>query len=85
MSKIDLNALKKFESDMETYRQYHLIRCNKGLHQMEFLGGCNTGCDEFCICSTEIFECKICNHFEYGEIIRSKHCISELFKEVRNE
>ena len=35
-------------------------------HEWAHIGGCNAGCDEDCVCSVPVHECKFCDDCDYG-------------------
>ena len=47
-------------------RDWLFIGCERG-HDMQSIGGCNAGCDEYCACSVPVHTCTRCGDSDYGE------------------
>lgn len=47
-------------------RDFLYVGCENG-HDMQSIGGCNAGCDPFCICSVPVNRCTRCGDCDYGE------------------
>jgi hypothetical protein len=41
--------------------------CAEVGHDWKHLGGCNAGCDDACICSVPVHECRKCGDCDYGD------------------
>lgn len=48
-------------------RRIAAATCTDIGHDMVCLGGCNAGCDEHCVCSVPVCECRRCGDCDYGE------------------
>jgi hypothetical protein len=61
------DQIAQAEATLSALRARAALSCKDGRHDWQFVGGCNAGCGEDCVCSVPVHRCASCGGYDYGE------------------